>query len=259
MAQRQESFSHPEKSGIMWPYSMKKDRRLLTKRIGIVIVILGLLFAGAVLGISAGTAFACKGDIAATLDSRTDAFTDEEIQTFQNLDPQCIMVLGAGVYEDGTPSPMLKDRLDTGVALYKAKAAPKLLLTGDNGQVAYNEVEPMFDYVVAQGVPEEDIFLDHAGFSTYDSIYRAKAIFQVDRAIVVTQTYHLYRALYGCRKMEIQALGAGADQQAYAGRSMREFREVLARDKDRVKWMIKPNPRYLGEAIPIDGDGKVTQ
>ncbi len=224
-----------------------------------ILIVLACLFLAAVFGISAWVAFAAKGDIAGQLTGGREQFGAEELEAFRGLDADCILVLGAGVRPDGTPSPMLKDRLDTGVALYKGGAAPKLLLTGDNGQEEYNEIGPMFTYAADAGVPKEDIFLDHAGFSTYDSVYRAAAVFKVKRAIVVTQTYHLYRALWGCRAMGIEALGAGADQEKYAGRQMRELREVLARDKDLVKWAAKPEPIFLGDPIPIDGDGKATQ
>ena len=213
----------------------------------------------AILGISAWVAYTTEPEIAAALNSMSDSFTKEEIDAYKALDADCIMVLGAGVYSDGSPTPMLRNRLETGIALYKAGAAPKILLTGDNGQEEYNEVAVMLAYVEEKGVPKEDIFLDYAGFSTYESVYRAKAIFQVEKAIVVTQTYHLFRALYGCRRMGIEALGAGSDQEVYAGASSRELREVLARDKDWLKWMIKPKPTYLGEEIPIDGDGRQTQ
>ena len=169
-----------------------------------------------------------------------------------------VLVLGAGLNKDGTPSPMLKDRLDLGISLYRQGYAPKLLLSGDNGQEYYNEVKAMLDYAVSEGVPMEDIFCDYAGFSTYDSVYRARDIFCVEKVIIVTQQYHLYRALHGCRAMGIEALGAGADQQKYAGREMRELREVLARDKDLVKWGIRPAPTFLGDPIAITGDGTGT-
>ena len=165
------------------------------------------------------------------------------------------MVLGASVHADGTPSLMLKDRLDVGIELYKKGVAPKLLLSGDNGQVAYNEVEGMKKYAEEAGVKSEDIFLDHAGFSTYESVYRAKYIFEVESMIVVTQRYHLYRALYGCERMGIDSLGAAADQAVYRGQNYREFREVLARDKDLAKWIVKPDPTFLGDTIPISGTG----
>ncbi|MBQ6402098.1 MAG: YdcF family protein [Firmicutes bacterium] len=221
--------------------------------------ILACLMVLAVLGLSAGISFAEKGKIAGELSSRSDRLTEKELSAFRNLDADCIMVLGAAVKSDGTPTPMLQDRLDTGIALYKGNAAPKLLLTGDNGQEEYNEVGAMLRYALDAGVPEEDIFLDHAGFSTYDSIYRAGYIFEVKRVIVVTQTYHLFRALYGCGRMGLDALGAGADQDTYRGRQLRELREVLARDKDWVKWAVRPEPAVLGEKIPISGDGRQTQ
>ena len=187
------------------------------------------------------------------------SITNSDLVEMSRIEPECIMVLGASVNPDGTPSPMLEDRLETGIALYFRGAAPKLLLTGDNGQIEYNEVEAMKNYALAAGVPEEDIFLDHAGFSTYDSVYRASYVFGVASMIVVTQEYHLYRALHGCKKMGIAAVGAAAEQDVFDGQEMREVREALARVKDFVKWQIKPEATFLGEAIPINGNGMVTQ
>ena len=195
--------------------------------------------------------------IAADTFSITDSYDEEK-----GLEPECIMVLGAGVKEDGTPSAALKARLDTGIRLYQQGLAPKLLLSGDNGQVEYDEVSAMKNYALEKGVPEEDIFMDHAGFSTYDSIYRADYIFCVSRALVVSQKDHLYRALYGCKKAGINALGVAADGKesysSYYG-SKYNYREYLARAKDFVKWIIKPDPKYLGDKIPIDGDGRETE
>ena len=182
----------------------------------------------------------------------------ESIAECKSIDPQCILVLGCAVWEDNQPSPMLKDRLDTAITLYNAGAAPKLLLSGDNSVKEYSEPDCMLAYALDQGVPAEDIFLDFAGFSTYESIYRAHAVFKVDRAIVVTQKYHLYRALKACDALGINAKGIASNQQKYAGRYFREAREVLARDKDLVKGMIKAGPTFLGDEIPIEGDGTVT-
>ena len=151
------------------------------------------------------------------------------------------------------------DRFEAGIELYNRGVAPKLLLTGDNGQIEYNEVEAMKNYAVNAGVPEEDIFLDHAGFSTYDSVYRASYVFGVESMVAVTQEYHLFRTLHGCKKMGIEAVGIGADQAVYAGQEYREIREVLARVKDFVMWLIKPEATFLGESIPISGSGIVTQ
>lgn len=172
-----------------------------------------------------------------------------------DLRADCILVLGAGLRPDGSPNLMLRDRLDKGLALYFAGVAPKLLLSGDNGQEQYDEVNAMKQYVLDAGVPAEDIFLDHAGFSTYESMYRARDIFKAEQVIVITQKYHQYRAIYAARKLGVEAYGVSAVQKAYAGQSYREIREILARTKDFLKLVIQPEPTYLGEAIPISGSG----
>lgn len=173
--------------------------------------------------------------------------------------PDCIIVLGAQVKPDGTPSMMLADRLDTAIKLYKEGVAPKLLLSGDDGQVEYNEVKSMLEYSKAQGIPEKDIFLDHAGFSTYESLYRAQYIFGVKSAIVVTQKYHEYRALYIGQRLGIDVKGVSAVDVQYYNQFFRDVREVLARDKDFFMCIVKPDPTYLGDKIDISGDGRVTQ
>lgn len=165
------------------------------------------------------------------------------------------MVLGAGIKDDETPTPMLKDRLDAGIMLYKAGVAPKLLLTGDNGTEAHNEIHVMLNYAKDAGIPEKDIFCDHAGFSTYDSMYRAKNIFHVKNLIVVTQTYHEYRALYIAEKLGLLASGLASDQYSYAGQSGRDLREIAARVKDYLKVKSQPESLLGGEAIPISGNG----
>ena len=200
-----------------------------------------------------------EDQIVSSYDGTSGSVSNETLVEISRIEPECIMVLGASVHPDGTPSPMLEDRLETGIELYNRGVAPKLLLTGDNGQIEYNEVEAMKNYAVNAGVPEEDIFLDHAGFSTYDSVYRASYVFGVESMVAVTQEYHLYRTLHGCKKMGIEAVGIGADQEVYAGQEYREIREVLARVKDFVMWLIKPEATFLGEAIPISGSGIVTQ
>jgi len=200
-----------------------------------------------------------EDQIVSSYDGTSGSVSNETLVEISRIDPECIMVLGASVNPDGTPSPMLQDRLETGIELYNRGVAPKLLLTGDNGQIEYNEVGAMKNYAVNAGVPEEDIFLDHAGFSTYDSVYRASYVFGVESMVAVTQEYHLFRTLHGCKKMGIEAVGIGADQEVYAGQEYREIREVLARVKDFVMWLIKPEATFLGEAIPISGSGIVTQ
>ena len=222
------------------------------------LVLIIILVAAIALGLSTYMVVTTTGDI--QKDSESGIMnTITKGDSLRDMDAQCIMVLGAGLDADGTPSPMLRDRLDRGVELYNKGYAPKLLLSGDNGQVEYDEVTAMYDYVESKGVPEEDICLDYAGFSTYDSAYRAREVFCVDRMIVVTQKYHLFRALYGCDKMGIRVKGVAAEANKYEGAEFREAREVLARAKDFVKWIIKPEPKYLGDKIPIDGDTSGTQ
>ncbi len=197
-------------------------------------------------------------DIVATVDSSDISLDKNSIRTLQDLNPDCILVLGAAVRGD-TPSKMLQDRLDVAVALYKEKVADKLLLSGDNGQINYNEVVVMQKYVLEAGVPAEDIFLDYAGFSTYESMYRARDVFLVESAVVVTQKYHLYRALQIGRALGLTVRGVASDQEEYAGQDYRDLREVAARIKDVFQTILQPKPTYLGPEIPIDGNGEVTQ
>ena len=216
------------------------------------IIILAVL----VFGTSACVAWTAGRDIVQTHDGAE--ITADTLKTLKDTDPQCILVLGCSVWADDQPSPMLKDRLDTAIALYKKGAAPKLLLSGDNSIPEYSEPDCMYRYALSQGVADEDIFLDFAGFSTYDSVYRARDVFCVSRMIIVTQKYHLFRALKIADALGIEAKGVSSDQRKYAGRYYRELREILARDKDLVKCILKPEPVFLGEKIPVDGDGRVT-
>ena len=174
------------------------------------------------------------------------------------LDADCILVLGCGIRDDGTPSLMLRDRLETGAALYEAGAAPKLLMSGDHGRKDYDEVNLMKDYAMEKGIPSEDIFMDHAGFSTYDSMVRARDIFCAKTVVIVSQEYHLYRALYLAEKLGLEAYGVPALDVNYRGQAYREFREMLARSKDFCTAVIQPQPKFLGEKIPISGNGDLT-
>lgn len=174
------------------------------------------------------------------------------------LDADCILVLGCGVREDGSPSLMLRDRLEKGIELYENAVALKLLMSGDHGRKDYDEVNLMKSYAMERGIPSEDIFMDHAGFSTYDSMYRARDIFRTEKVIIVSQEYHLYRALYLAEKLGLEAYGVPAEDIAYRGQIYREFREMLARAKDFCTAMMQPLPQYLGEEIPITGNGNVT-
>jgi len=182
--------------------------------------------------------------------------TEEQASALTDVD--CIVVLGCLVRSDGTPSHMLEDRLKQGVSLYKTGAAPKLLMSGDHGSVTYDEVDAMKRYAVDAGVASQDVFMDHAGFSTYETVYRAKAIFGADKIIIVTQRYHLYRALHVAQALGIEAYGVASDYRTYTGQTGRDVREVLARAKDFFMGIFQPEPTYLGETIPISGNGELT-
>ena len=116
----------------------------------------------------------------------------------------------------------------------------------------------MKNFAIDKGVPSEDIFMDHAGFSTYESIYRAKEVFEAKKVVIVTQEYHLYRALYISNQLGVEAYGVNSDPRRYVGEAYREVREILARNKDFFSCIFKPKPKYLGEAIPVSGSGDLT-
>lgn len=172
-------------------------------------------------------------------------------------DVDCIIILGAGIWGD-KPSPMLEDRLQEGINLYQNGVSDKIIMSGDHGRKEYDEVNIMKNYAIENGIPSDNIFMDHAGFSTYESIYRAKDIFQAKKVVIVTQKYHLYRALYIANQLGLEAYGVGADPRQYVGATYREIREILARDKDFIKCIFKPEPTYLGDTIPVSGNGDVT-
>ena len=185
----------------------------------------------------------------------TEEYIYEDIT--EETDYDCILILGCGV--DGEqPSLMLTDRLELGIELYKKGYAPKIIMSGDHGRKEYDEVNVMKNYAIERGVPSEDIFMDHAGFSTYESMYRAKEIFNVKKMLIVTQKYHLYRAIYDARALGIDAYGFDGKLRSYYGQTYRDIREVLARNKDFIWCIIKPQPKYLGEAIPVWGNGNIT-
>ena len=189
------------------------------------------------------------------LSVKNDIIREEDYDKIK--DAECIIVLGGGIRQE-KPSPILKDRLDKAIELYKLGLAPKIIMSGDHGRVKYDEVNVMKTYAIENGVPSEDIFMDHAGFSTYDTMYRAKEVFGVKKAIIVTQEYHMFRSLYIAKKLGLEVYGVSAKKTKYSGRYYREIREVLARDKDVIKCIFKPSSKYLGEKIDITGNGDVT-
>ena len=224
---------------------MKSKKRLLII-ILIICISISVIGASILLGLNAYVKGVAKADI----------ITPEEAVNLENVD--CIIVLGCLVKSDGSPSDMLSDRLERGIDLYKKGAAPKIIMSGDHGRADYDEINAMKQIAVDSGIPSSDVFMDHAGFSTYESIYRAKEIFEADKIIIVTQEYHLYRALYIAEKLGIEAYGVNSDYRTYWGQSKRDAREILARCKDFCNMIFKPEPTYLGEKIPVSGDGDLT-
>ncbi len=181
--------------------------------------------------------------------------SEEEAEKLENVD--CILVLGAGIWGN-KPSHMLKDRLLQSISLYEKNVSTKIIMSGDHSKENYDEVNIMKQFAIDRKVPSEDIFMDHAGLSSYESLYRAKEIFGAKKLIIVTQKYHLYRALYIAKCLDIEAFGVAANPREYAGQAYREFREVLARDKDFVKCIFKPKPTFLGDKISLSSSGDVT-
>lgn len=179
----------------------------------------------------------------------------DDYTNLNNID--CILILGAGV-KNNRPSLMLEDRLQKGLELYNNSVSNRIIVSGDHGRRDYDEVNIMKEYLNQNNVSSSDIFMDHAGFSTYESIYRAKEIFKTKKIVIVSQEYHLYRALFIADKLGLEAYGVKAEPKEYYGDVYREIREVIARIKDFFKVIIKPKPTYLGETIPVSGDGDIT-
>ena len=187
--------------------------------------------------------------------AKQQIITNNDYSNLKDID--CIIILGAGIWGD-KPSPMLEDRLLQGIDLYKNNVSSKIIMSGDHSKEDYDEVNVMKDYAIEKGVPSENIFMDHAGFSTYESIYRAKEIFGAKKIVIVTQKYHLYRALYIANMLGLDAYGVNSDPREYVGAIYRELREILARNKDFVKCIFKLEPTYLGDTISVSGSGDVT-
>jgi SanA protein len=169
----------------------------------------------------------------------------------------CI-VLGAHVGNNGTPSTVLADRLDAALELYQNNKVKRFLLSGDHGRIKYDEVNNMKHYLMEKGVPQQDIFLDHAGFDTYSSIVRAKEIFKVNNAIIVTQEFHLSRALYIANKKGLDVCGYIAPMNDAHPLTYLKFRESLAQLKAFWEVAINRKPHFLGPQIPITGDSKLS-
>ena len=221
------------------------------KKIGIIITTIIIIFTIILLAIILLNAYVINS-------TKKKILTQSEIQKKAETEKyDCAIVFGAGVYGT-TPSDMLKDRLNTCIELYNAKVINKIIMSGDRGKKYYDEVTVMKNYAISKGIPSEDIFMDHAGFSTYETMYRAKEVFNVRKAILVTQEYHLYRALYIGKQLGIESCGVSATKHRYVGDLNRELREILARNKDIFQCIFKVKAKYLGEKISLTQSGDIT-
>lgn len=159
------------------------------------------------------------------------------------------VILGASTFKNGNLSEVLKDRVDKAIELYQARKVKKILVSGDNSTVYYNEVNPVRLYLLEKNIPEEDIFLDHAGFDTYSTMYRARDIFKVKSMIVVTQSFHLPRSVFIARVLGLNTYGVSADNGKY--KISNYIRELFANEKAILNLLFNRKPKYLGEEIPL--------
>lgn len=224
----------------------------MKKSVKVIIILASILVGLAILGII--TLFSLNAMVKST--TKENIISVEEAAALEDVD--CILVLGCGVHDDGRPSDMLHDRLRRSVELYEAGAAKKLLMSGDHGRAGYDEVDAMKSFAVEAGIPSEDVFMDHAGFSTYESMVRAKEVFQARKIIIVTQEYHLYRAMYIGQQLGMEVYGVSSNYRNYRNQRDMNTREVLARVKDVFSCIFWPEPTYLGETIPVWGNGNLT-
>lgn len=171
---------------------------------------------------------------------------------------QVALVLGAGVNGSNQVSQIFSDRLDTAAGLYKAGIVKKVIVSGDNGSVDYDETDAGKDYLLAQKIPAADIFLDYAGFDTFDSVYRAKNIFQADKVLIITQDFHLPRALYLAHRLDLEALGCRADKRFYINIKYLRRREYLASLKAWLDINLGAKPRFEGAKFDLTGNGQET-
>ena len=216
------------------------------KKVMVYLIIIIVIILACVFGINAYVKISTKNQI----------IQENEYDNLSDID--CIIILGAGVWGD-KPSHMLEDRLLEGIKLYENNLSSKIIMSGDHGKEDYDELNIMKNYAIEKGVKSEDIFMDHAGFETYDSMYRAKKIFGAKKVVIVSQKYHLYRSLYIAKKMGLDAYGVSSDLRYYSKKQYyREAREWLARVKSFIKCIAKPEPKYLGDSIDLKASGDVT-
>jgi vancomycin permeability regulator SanA len=170
----------------------------------------------------------------------------------------CALVLGAGLRDDGTPSDVLRDRLDEALDLYRTGRVRRIIVSGDHHKPTYDEPNAMRVYLEASGVPPQAVFLDHAGLDTYSSMWRARHVFGASRIVVVTQRFHLARAVWCARALGMEAEGSAADRHLYRGIAWLQMREVMSRTKAFVDVTVHRAPRHDGPPVDLSGDGRVT-
>ena len=176
---------------------------------------------------------------------------------FVEDEADAVMILWSLVYSDGRLSDIVKDRADTAMEVYLSGKAQKILVSGDNGRKEYDEVRAIREYLLSEGIPAHDIFLDFAWFDTYDSMYRAQYIFDVQSLVIATQGFHLPRAVYTAQKLGIETVWVVADRHIYVRRTWFDMRESLARVKARGETTFGSRPKYLGAKVPIYGKSNV--
>jgi SanA protein len=206
-----------------------------------VILFLILLFVGAILGANFWV-----GSVAAGKILREVGALDE-----QNV----VLVLGARVAENGAPSDILRDRLDTAIELFAAGKVARIIVSGDNSRKNYDETDAMRDYLLARNIPPRIIFTDYAGFDTFDSIFRAREIFGAEKLILVSQKFHLPRAIFLAQKLGIDALGFSANLRKYRDETRMNLREILANVKAAGNILLRSEPHFFGEKFDLADDG----
>jgi SanA protein len=169
---------------------------------------------------------------------------------------ETVLILGSKVFSDGRLSHVLEDRVLTALELYEQGKVEKFLVSGDHGKKYYDEVNAVRKFLLSRGVKAGDIFLDHAGFDTYDSFYRARDIFKVNKMIVVTQEFHLPRALYIGKSLGLDVCGLKADKRVYRANAYNNLRELFSSSKAYLEVAFNVKPHHLGEDIPITGDSR---
>lgn len=185
--------------------------------------------------------------------------TAREVPLESAREAPVIVVLGAGIHGDGTPTEILADRLATAADLYRAGKAPRILCSGDHGRVTHDETGVMARWLEDHGVPPEAIFLDHAGFDSWNTVVRARRVFGVTRAIFVTQAFHLPRVLWTAEQEGIDAQGVAADRHDYPAIVWYQTRETISRTKAALDVIVGRDARVLGPTIDLAGDGRTTR